>query len=232
MIRRLRDPFGGRASREAADAAVARGMADVLAALDNVVDDDDALARIYAARATSMSFEASGRPAGTTAGQGSELGSAIVRGRPRGTMTSRRRLALRSVAGAAAALAAGAVALVAVGVPDARHGATEAPAITAAYVVRQVNRALSAAEPGEIAHMTVTTSGAATSGDGTTGQEWSFGGQWRAETYSAAGRPIDDEGVSASYGYTVVSYKARAWARRPGGPQGAPRGPSRCSHRA
>ena len=75
MIRRLRDPFGGRASREAVDAAVARGMADVLAALDNVVDDDAALARIYAARATSRSIEASSRLAGTTAGQGSGLGS-------------------------------------------------------------------------------------------------------------------------------------------------------------
>ena len=68
----------------------------------------------------------------------------------------RRRLALRSAA-AAAALAAGAVALVAVVVPGARHDGTGGPAVSTAYVVKQVNSALSAAEPGEIAHMTVTT---------------------------------------------------------------------------
>jgi hypothetical protein len=46
MIRWLRDAFGGGTKREAADAAVGRGMADVLAALDNVIDDDAALGRI------------------------------------------------------------------------------------------------------------------------------------------------------------------------------------------
>ena len=46
MIRWLRDAFGGGTKREAADAAVSRGMADVLAALDNVIDDDAALGRI------------------------------------------------------------------------------------------------------------------------------------------------------------------------------------------
>jgi hypothetical protein len=48
MIRWLRDAFGGGTKREAADAAVGRGMADVLAALDNVIDDDAALGRICA----------------------------------------------------------------------------------------------------------------------------------------------------------------------------------------
>ena len=48
MIRWLRDAFGGGPKREAADAAVGRGMADVLAALDNVIDDDAALGRICA----------------------------------------------------------------------------------------------------------------------------------------------------------------------------------------
>lgn len=139
----------------------------------------------------------------------------------------RRRLALRSVAGAAAALAAGAVALVVVVVPGARPVGTEAPAVSAAYVVRQVNSALSAAEPGAIAHMTVTTRGAATSGGGTTAEEWSFGGQWRTVTYSAAGRPVNDEGVSASSVYTVVSYKTRAWARQAGAGQLPPLLPSR-----
>jgi hypothetical protein len=46
MIRWLRDAFGGATKREAADAAVGRGMADVLAALDDVIDDDAALGRI------------------------------------------------------------------------------------------------------------------------------------------------------------------------------------------
>jgi hypothetical protein len=48
MIRWLRDAFGGGTKREAAEAAVGRGMADVLAALDNVIDDDAALERICA----------------------------------------------------------------------------------------------------------------------------------------------------------------------------------------
>ena len=51
MIRWLRDAFGDRTKREAADAAVGRGMADVLAALDNVIDDDAALGRICAGEA-------------------------------------------------------------------------------------------------------------------------------------------------------------------------------------
>jgi hypothetical protein len=222
MIRRLRDPFGGRASREAADAAVGRGMADVLAALDSVVDDDAALGRIYAALGTRMPGEASGRPAGTTAGQGSELGSAITTRRARGTVRSRRRLVLRSAGVVAAALAAGAVALLVVVVPGARPVGTETPAVSAAYVVKQVKSALSAAEPGEVAHMTFTTRGAATSGGGTTAEEWSFGRRWRTVTYSAAGRPVYDEGVSASSVFTVVSYKTRAWARRAGAGQVAP----------
>jgi hypothetical protein len=48
MIRWLRDAFGGATKREVADAAVGRGMADVLAALDDVIDDDAALGRICA----------------------------------------------------------------------------------------------------------------------------------------------------------------------------------------
>lgn len=223
MIRRLRDPFGGRASREAADAAVGRGMADVLAALDNVVDDDAALGRIYAALGVSMSVGAPGRPAGTTAGEGSELESVITTGRARGTVRFRRRVALRSVAGVAAALAAGAVVLAVV--PGARHGGTETPPVSAAYVVRQVNSALSAAEPGELARVTVMTrSGAVTA------EVWSFGGRWRSVTYSAAGRPVFDEGVSASSVFTVVSYQMRAWARQAGAglPAARPSGSPGC----
>ena len=57
MIRRLRDAFGGGTKREAADAAVGRGMADVLAALDNVIDDDAALGRICAGPGETMPGE-------------------------------------------------------------------------------------------------------------------------------------------------------------------------------
>jgi hypothetical protein len=54
MIRWLRDSLGGTTKREASDASVGRGMADVLAALDNVIDDDAALGRICAALDESM----------------------------------------------------------------------------------------------------------------------------------------------------------------------------------
>ena len=57
MIRWLRDAFGGGTKREAADAAVGRGMADVLAALDNVIDDDAALGRICADPGETMAGE-------------------------------------------------------------------------------------------------------------------------------------------------------------------------------
>ena len=57
MIRWLRDAFGGGTKREAADAAVGRGMADVLAALDNVIDDDAALGRICAGRGETLPGE-------------------------------------------------------------------------------------------------------------------------------------------------------------------------------
>lgn len=57
MIRWLRDAFGGGTKGEAADAAVGRGMADVLAALDNVIDDDAALGRICAGLGETMSGE-------------------------------------------------------------------------------------------------------------------------------------------------------------------------------
>jgi hypothetical protein len=126
----------------------------------------------------------------------------------------RRRLALRSIAGSAAVLAAGAVALVAVVVP----GVAENPAVASASVVKRVDKALSVAEPGEIAQMTVTTSGA---GPGiatktTKVKEWSYGDQWRSVSYSAAGQPVYDEGSSNSSVYTLVSYLTRTWARQRG----------------
>jgi hypothetical protein len=124
----------------------------------------------------------------------------------------RRRLALRSAA-VVAALAAGAVALVVVVVPGGTGGTAEA-----ANVVKRVRSALSAAEPGEIAQMTVTTRSAAMYGQATTAttEEWSYGSQWRSVTYSAGGQPLYDEGFSTSSLYTLVSYQARTWARQSG----------------
>jgi hypothetical protein len=148
----------------------------------------------------------------------------------------RRRLALRSAAGAAAAVAACAVALVAVEVPG--------PAVNAAYVVNRVNSALSAAEPGAIAQMTITTRGpvsisctpplcrvAAGGKTATTSaEEWSYGNQWRSVTYSSAGHPVYDEGFSASSVYTLVNYQARTWARQSGvgRPAASPSGSRAC----
>ncbi|HEX3512707.1 MAG TPA: hypothetical protein VHT26_01720 [Trebonia sp.] len=128
----------------------------------------------------------------------------------------RRRLALRSLTGGAAALAAGAAAL-AVLVPNI-NGAGR-PAVDAAYVVKNVSNALSAAEPGTIAQMTVTTTGALPYGGTattTTGEEWSNGQQWRSVTYSSPGHPAYDEGYSTKSGYTLVSYPTRTWARQAG----------------
>jgi hypothetical protein len=127
-----------------------------------------------------------------------------------------RRLALRSAAAAAAALAAAAVALAAVGVPGAHRDGID----TTAYVVKRVDSALSAAEPGQIAQMTVTTTRSAVTPGGTTAtttaEEWSYDGQWRSVTYSSAGHPVYDEGSSTSSGYTLVNYRTRTWARQPG----------------
>jgi hypothetical protein len=129
----------------------------------------------------------------------------------------RRRLALRSAAGAAAALAAGAVALVAVVVPGARDSARDNSADATAYVVERVDGALSVAEPGEIAQMTVTTRSAVMPGGTivtTTAEEWSHGSQWRSVKYSPAGQPAYDEGSGTSSPYTLVSYLTRTWARQ------------------
>lgn len=130
----------------------------------------------------------------------------------------RRQRALRSVAaGVTAALATGAVALVAVVVPSA--GGNGAGVAFAASVVKRVDKALGAAEPGEIAQMTVTTRSAAGPGGKTattTAEDWSYGDRWRSVTYSKNGDPVYDEGFSAASVYTLVSYKAQIWARHLG----------------
>jgi hypothetical protein len=219
MIRRLRAALGGRTSREAADAAVGRGMAGVLAALDNVIDDDAALRRIHAGLAASVPGATPDRGAGTAADEaGARIGMpepAVAMARAGGPAASRRGLALRSAAGVAAALTAAAVALAVIGVPGARHGGTG----LTGYVVKRVDRALGAAEPGAIARMTVTFRSPGISGGQaatTTAEEWSYGDQWRAVTYSAAGQLRYDEGFSTASVYTVVSYLTRTWARQDG----------------
>jgi len=145
----------------------------------------------------------------------------------------RRRLARRSV-GAAAALAAGAVAVAAVVVPGAGDISTRGRITQSAYVLRRVDSALSAAEPGAIAQMTVRTLIA--TGDGktrtVTAEEWSDGGRWRSVTFSSAGRPFYDQGGSASSVYTVVSYLKHTWGRqylRAGNPIIGPRSGSHIS---
>ena len=223
MIRRLNGAFGVGASRQAADAAVGRGMADVLAALDNVVDDDAALGRIFAGLGTSVPGAApplSARAAADRAFAPADLSDpADTTARAGGPGVSRRRLALRAAAGAAAALTAGAVALVAVIVPGAGHNSSGGPANDTAYVVKRVYSALSAAGPGMVAQMTVTTRSATGSGgttSTTTAEEWSYDDRWRAVTYSAAGHHLYDEGFSSASAYTVVSYRTRTWARQRG----------------
>jgi hypothetical protein len=130
----------------------------------------------------------------------------------------RRRLALRATGGLATALTAGAVALAAVVVPGAGHGSAESAVLTA-DVVKRVDSALTTADPGDIAQMTVTTH--RTAGPGgttttTTSEEWSYGDEWRSVTNSLSGQPVDDEGFSTSTGYTLVSYLKREWARDSG----------------
>jgi hypothetical protein len=227
MIRRLRDASGGGASIQAADAAVSRGMADVLAALDNVIDDDAALGHICATLGKNKPGAAPGRGAGTMADEGCARsgipGSAISTARASGPAASRRRPAPRSLATVAAALAAAAVAVAAVGLPGTGRTGAGGLAVKTAYVVKRVDSALSAAEPGAIAQMTVTSRSAAISGGptvATAAEEWSYGDRWRAVTYSPAGQLVYDEGFSTATAYTVVSYRTRTWARQDalGGP--------------
>jgi hypothetical protein len=93
------------------------------------------------------------------------------------------------------------------------NGADRSAADTA-YVINNVSNALSAAEPGTIAQMTITTSGGP---NGTiTAEEWSNGSEWRSVTYSSPGHPAYDDGYRTASGYTLVSYPTRTWARETG----------------
>ena len=132
----------------------------------------------------------------------------------------RRRRASLAVATGAAAAAALAVTVVVV------PGGTGGPTAAAADVVQRVDRALDAAGPGEIAQMTVTSSGGAPAA--TTTKEWSYGDRWRAVTYSPARHPVYDEGSSTASSYVAVSYQTQTWARQPGNPDAPVPGSSGC----
>ena len=132
----------------------------------------------------------------------------------------RRRLALRS-AGGVAALTAGAAALVVTAVPTtAGLSAKAGTTVNAAYVVKQVGSALTTAEPGDIAQLTITTTGpsllSGVKATTTTAQMWSYGKQWREVIYSSPGHPAFEEGANASSVYTLVNYQAKTWARLAG----------------
>jgi len=233
MIRR-RGSFGGQTGEKSADGVVGRGMADVLAALDNAIDDDVALGRICARLGSNVAGAAGGREAVTACGgsgtRAGVPGSAITTAPASGPAASRRRLALLAAAAAAALTAAAAAVIV---VPGAGRGGTQGPVVDTAYVVKHLDSALDAASAGAIAQMTVTTRGAAIPGDTTsaTAREWSYGDQWRAVTYSAAGHLVYDEGFSTASAYTVVSYQARTWARQrqAGHPAALSPGPRGCA---
>jgi len=218
MIRRLLDTFGGGTSIQAADAAVGRGMADVLAALDNVIDDDAALRRICARLDENVPSAALGRDAaGGACAETGAPGPAVTAARASRPAAYRRRPALLSAAAVAAVLTAGAVAVAAIGLPGAGRGSIERPAVNTAYVVKRVDSALSAANPGAIAQMTVTTQSAATSGGQATpatAEEWSYGDRWRAVTHSSSGHVLYDEGSGTASVYTVVNYRTQTWARQ------------------
>ncbi len=210
MIRR-RGVVSGETSTEAAEGAVSRGMAEVLAALDNVIDDDVALRSVCARLGSNVAATAADR-----AGARSVVaGSAITTVHTGGPAASRRRLALASAA-VTAALTAAAVAVAASVLPGAGHIGTRGPAVETAYVVKHVDSALDAASAGSIARVTVTTHGVVIPGGMTsaTAEEWYYGDRWRAVTYSAAGHLVYDEGVSSASVYTVVSYRAHTWARQ------------------
>lgn len=220
MIRWLRTVFSvgafdGRPSGEAPDAAVARGMADVLAALDNVIDDDAALGRVYAGLSVNG---AAPDPGG---------GTAVIPAPPHERAARRRRAMLRPAslrpvrwpaAGLAAALAAGAVTLSVIVAPGPGHHSTAGPAVDTAYVLKRVDSALTSAGPGEIVQVT-TTSGLVpvSRGSGATGrattERWSYGGQWRLLAKLPGGQAAFELGFSPAAGSTQVSYPQRIWAR-------------------
>lgn len=164
--------------------------------------------RLTAVTAAAEPFSGAGRPVRRVS-----RSRATVAG---GTRLRHRRLVLRLTAGA---VAAAAVAFATVVVPGAGRGGLRQPAADTAYVVQRVSNSLSAAGPGEIAQIAVTTRIAGLSGGTTatiTAQLWSYGDQWRMVTNSPAGYGHYDEGSTAASVYTFVNYQAGTWARQTG----------------
>ena len=131
----------------------------------------------------------------------------------------RRRLVLRSAAGLAAALTAGAVAVAAIGIPGTRFDGARQPAVNTADVVKRVDRALSAVGPGRIAQMTVTTRRTVEPGGATvtiTSRIWSYNRLWRLASNWPAGQSHFDVGFKASSACTLVNYQTRTWASQSG----------------
>ena len=140
---------------------------------------------------------------------------------------------------AAAAAGVAVMAVAAVVLPGALLNGAGGPVAYAANVVKGVNTALTRADSGTFAQMTVTTSvapiitgnprahGKTTT---TTAEEWSYGDRWRSVTNSAAGHPVYAEGFGPSSGYTLVTYLRRTWARQAGAgrPAGSQYGAPRC----
>lgn len=227
MIRWLRTVFSvgavsGGTSGEDADAAIARGMTDVLAALDQMIDDDAALHQVYAGHSERA------KPAGTP----TRLPGTASPRRRRVLLRPAARSPVRLAVGIAAALFAGAVALAITELPGAGLSGTQAqePTIDTAYVLKKVGSALNAAEPGEIAQMAITGRPSPAAGgingralSAVTAEEWSYGDQWRVLVMGTSGKPALDVSYSSSAGLTEVNYAQRAWARsRELGSQGPP----------
>jgi hypothetical protein len=135
---------------------------------------------------------------------------------------------------AAVAVGVAVVAVAAVVVPGALLSGAGGPVAYAANVVKGVNTALTRADSGTFAQMTVTTTVAPVIAGNpmahgktttTTAEEWSYGNRWRSVTNSAAGHPVFGEGFGPSSGYTLVSYKRRTWASLAAG-AGRPAGSS------
>jgi hypothetical protein len=142
------------------------------------------------------------------------LPAGIVR---RAARRRRRRLVLRSGAGLTAALAAGAAAVAAVGMPGARHRGNDESVVTAGYVVGRVDRAVGTAAAGDVVALTVSVSTMFAGKTGTlTAAEWLYARRWRVATRMPSGRLLSDESaVSTPSGtsVTLVSYPTQMWGR-------------------
>jgi hypothetical protein len=183
-------------------------MAEVLATLDHMIDDDAALHQVYARHSGSAKL----------AGPPARLPRTDSPGRRRVPPRQAARLPVRPALGIAAALAAGAVALAITGLPGAGRSGTQGqgPTINTAYVLKMVDGALNTAEPAEIAQMTITSRLSPPAGgtsSAVTAEEWFSGDQWRVLVMGTSGKPALDVSYGSPAGLTEVNYAQRAWAR-------------------